>query len=235
MALAQLLLEFQRTNTAITWHGHQIRQLPLPAGIVLSSPWLDLTHSSPSCISNAAFDYLPQLKALEQKPLPPCPAWPADPPRKALFCADALLTHPLVTLVTAQSWEGCPPVYMSTGWELLADENKYMVARLHADKVKVVWEEYEGMPHCFAMVLWANPMSRKCFGSMAEFINTVATKGQSGVESAFTSIKARTLKEEAVDPAKLAPYTDEELRKRLEDLAAAVTSRKAAGGVAAKL
>lgn len=234
MALTQLLLEFKRSNTTVTWHGRQV-QLPPPSGIVLSSPWLDLTHSSPSCTSNAPFDYLPQLKGLDQKPLPSCDAWPAKPPRKALFCADALLTHPLVTLVTARSWEGCPPVYMSTGWELLADENKYMVARLHADKIKVIWEEYEGMPHCFAMILWSSPMSRKCFDSMTGFIKKVIEKGPDGVDSGFTRIKARTYKEEAADPTQLAPYTEKELRKRLEDLAAVGNSAKAAGDVAAKL
>lgn len=34
-------------------------KLPLPAGIVLISPWLDLTHSFPSILQNTATDIIP--------------------------------------------------------------------------------------------------------------------------------------------------------------------------------
>lgn len=234
MALAQLLLEFKRTNTKVNWHGQEL-SLPLPSGLALSSPWLDMTHSSPSCKTNAPFDYLPQLQGLDKIPRPSCPAWPTNPPRKMLYCADALITHPLVTLLTARDWEGCPPVYISTGWELLADEDKFMGARLHAQNVPVVWEEYEGMPHCFAMILTENPMAKKCFNAMTGFIKDVVEHGPVGVETAFRTVKARTLKEEDRDPAKLSPYTDEELRERLRNLASQGTGPRATGDVAAKL
>lgn len=234
MALTQLLLEFERTNTKMTWHGQEV-SVPLPAGVALSSPWLDMTHSSASCKTNAPFDYLPMLQGIDKLPRPSCPAWPAKPPRKMLYCADALITHPLVTLLTARSWAGCPPVYMSTGWELLADEDKYMAARLCADKVPVVWEEYEGMPHCFAMVLTDHPMAKRCFDAWTGFIREVTEQGPGAVESAMRTIKARTLKEEERDPAKVSPYTEEELRERLRNLAAQGTAPTATGDVAAKL
>lgn len=234
MALAQLLLELRRTSTKISWHGQEVEP-PLPAGLALSSPWLDMTHSSPSCRSNAPFDYLPQLQGLERTPRPACAAWPANPPRRMLYCADALITHPLVTLLTARSWEGCPPVYMSTGWELLADEGKFMAARLHAEGVPVVWEEYEGMPHCFAMVVTENPMARRGFAAWTDFMREVVEQRPGGVESAFRTIKARTLEEVDRDPAKVSPYTDEELTERLRSLAAQSAAARASGDVAAKL
>lgn len=242
MALTQLLLELQRGGTHIAWHGHDVAPPPLPAGVALSSPWLDMTHSSPSCRTNAAFDYLPRLQGLERVPRPSCAAWPAQPPRRMLYCADALITHPLVTMLTARSWAGCPPVYMSTGWELLADEDKFLAARLHAEGVPVVWEEYEGMPHCFAMVLTDNPMSRRCMAAWTGFMTDVIARGPDGdvvvVESAFRTIKARTLEEEDRDPAKVSPYTEEELRERLRKLASQSTAAARAtpaGDVAAKL
>lgn len=234
MALIQLLLEFKRTDTKIQWHGEEIA-IPLPAGAALSSPWMDMTHSSPSCKTNAGFDYLPMLQGIEKIPRPSCAAWPASPPRKMLYCADALITHPLVTLLTARNWEGCPPVYMSTGWELLADEDKFMAAKLHAQGVPIIWEEYEGMPHCFAMILTENPMSRRCFDAWTGFIKLVAEKGPEAIESAFRTIKARTLEEEPRDPAKVAPYTDEEMRERLRSLASGTNTPRAAGDVSAKL
>jgi acetyl esterase/lipase len=36
------------------------RGLPLPAGAILISPWVDLTHSFPSVAQDCPFDYIPQ-------------------------------------------------------------------------------------------------------------------------------------------------------------------------------
>lgn len=169
-------------------------------------------------------------------PRPSCPAWPVNPPRKMLYCADALITHPLVTLLTAPSWEGCPPVYISTGWELLADEDKYLASKLHADKVPVVFEEFEGMPHCFAMVVTENPMAKRCFNAWAGFIKEVVEQGpEVPVQSAFRTVKAKTLREEERDPLKVSPYTEEEMWERLRNLKNQPTVATAAGDVAAKL
>lgn len=35
------------------------QRLPLPAGAILISPWVDLTHSSPSVAEEGALDYIP--------------------------------------------------------------------------------------------------------------------------------------------------------------------------------
>ncbi|TFK71796.1 alpha/beta-hydrolase [Pluteus cervinus] len=48
---------------------------PLPAGAVLISPWVDLTHSFPSIISNAQTDIIPSHGFLAR----PSPVWPVDP------------------------------------------------------------------------------------------------------------------------------------------------------------
>lgn len=234
MALTQLLLEFKRTDTKIQWFGQEVT-IPLPAGLALSSPWLDLTHSSPSCKSNAEFDFLPTLRGLDRTPLPSCAAWPASPPRKALYCADSLLTHPLVTLLTARSWGGCPPVYISCGWELLADEDKYMAVKLHSDNVPVVFEEYEAMPHCFPMVFKGRPMAVRCLDSWTGFITTVVEKGPAVVEIAFKTIQAHTLNEVQIDPSGLSPYTEEELWGNIRKLGKQRAPAKATADVAAKL
>lgn len=46
--------------------------LPLPAGAVLLSPWVDLTHSFPSCAGDSPFDYVPP-NGFHQRP---SAAWP---------------------------------------------------------------------------------------------------------------------------------------------------------------
>lgn len=52
------------------------RGLPLPAGSILLSPWVDLTHSFPSCAGDASLDYIPE-HGFHHKP---STAWP--PPNK---------------------------------------------------------------------------------------------------------------------------------------------------------
>ncbi|KAF4965119.1 hypothetical protein FSARC_7036 [Fusarium sarcochroum] len=63
------------------------RGLPLPAGAILISPWVDLTHSFPSVSGEAPLDYIPQA-GFHHKP---SKAWP--PPNEddvAMLRAEAL-------------------------------------------------------------------------------------------------------------------------------------------------
>lgn len=48
------------------------RGLPLPAGAILISPWVDLTHSFPSVAGDNPLDYIPPYGFLQK----PSPAWP---------------------------------------------------------------------------------------------------------------------------------------------------------------
>ncbi|KAK8097983.1 acetyl-hydrolase [Apiospora kogelbergensis] len=58
------------------------RGLPLPAGAILISPWVDLTHSFPSVAMEAPFDYIPQC-GFHHKP---SKAWPPlNPEEHALL------------------------------------------------------------------------------------------------------------------------------------------------------
>lgn len=226
LALLQTILELNRqaathpNNPSLSWHGADIPlPLPLPAGVAVSSPWADMTHSSPSCTSNAAFDYLP---AMEPSALPPpCPAWPASPPRKRLYVADELAAHPLATLLTARSWAGAPPVYVCTGWELLSDEDKLLAAKLDADGVRVVFEEYEAMPHCFALIFTKMKEGMRCMQGWSDFIKEVTDDRTGGKGegkrggSRFVTVKARTLEEVPIEVGRLAPYDEGIMRERI--------------------
>jgi acetyl esterase/lipase len=233
LALLQTLLVLNRASqdpskppVTIPWHGTDVSfPLPLPAGVAVSSPWLDMTHSSPSCTANAAYDYLPAFHDRRRPDPPPCPAWPASPPRKALYVADELVAHPLVTLLTARSWAGAPPVYVCTGWELLADEDRFLAAKLWRDGIRVVFEEYEAMPHCFAMIFPGMAGSKRCFDGWSGFIRGV-TAGEGGGEekgeSKFVMVRARTLEEVPIEVEKLAPYEEGPMRERIAKKAGTV-------------
>lgn len=222
MALLQTLLELRRQKMRITWFGAE-RDIPLPAGVAVNSPWMDPTVSSPSYQTNAAYDYIPSpnetdtsiISGADASKRPSCPAWPADPPRNNLYADDALMPHPLVALVAAPSWAGAPPVYICTGRELLRDEDCFAAAKLHRDGVAVVFEEYEGMPHCFAMALDHLGGAKRCMKGWAEFISRAVERPES-ISSSFTLIKAKTLQEVPIAAADVAPYTEEFIRDKIE-------------------
>ncbi|KAI0112468.1 alpha/beta hydrolase fold-domain-containing protein [Nemania sp. FL0031] len=209
--LTQTLLQLHRQGTKIAWFGVK-RRVPLPAGVTLVSPWLDITQSMPSWSTNQKWDYLPHPSAREKIDYAPCPAWPASPPRTHLYVDDALRTHPLVSAHLAPSWAGAPPVWVVCGWECLADEARYFVAKLRAGGVRVAFEEYEAMPHDFIHILPSIAESERCFQGWARFI-TATRKEPEGIEASYTYIKAKTLEESEGDVEKLTPYDEEGVRE----------------------
>ncbi|MBE3046672.1 alpha/beta hydrolase fold domain-containing protein [Candidatus Bathyarchaeota archaeon] len=222
MALLQAILEIRRQDLKIMWFGQE-REVPVPGALALMSPWVDMTLSSESWTRNVEFDYLPATAAQRLDNAPPCEAWPASPPRMSHYADDAFLDHPLVTVSLAADWRGAPPVYISAGWEVLADEQRFMASRLHGSGVKVVFEEYEAMPHCFAMILSQLPASRRCFDGWAGFIKSAAEDPASVVARAVT-VKAKTLAEVELDLGALDVLTEEEVR---EQVRAQISSHKA--------
>ncbi|KAI0120525.1 alpha/beta hydrolase fold-domain-containing protein [Hypoxylon sp. NC0597] len=211
LALLQTLLELRRQNRKIAWFGEE-REIPLPAGVTAISPWVDIVQSMPSLVKNQKWCYLPPpspvaeaYKAAEDE------FWPAKPPRKHLYVDDAYLLHPLVSLQFAETWEGAPPVYVSCGWETLADEDKYLVSKLARDGVTVVFEEYEAMPHVFEMVLSKLAESQRSLEGLVRFATAVCEDPKK-VQSSYKTIKAKTLEEVDIDVDKLTPFSDEEVR-----------------------
>ncbi|QDS75499.1 hypothetical protein FKW77_004822 [Venturia effusa] len=178
-ALVQLLLQIHRSSPSpsIQFHGQKV-DIPLPAGMALNSPWLDVTRCMPSLESNAKYDYLPSVSHSENLEPPPCSIWPASPPRTDLFCEGSALCHPLVSPLAAMDWRNCPPVYITVGEEMLADENEVLARRLAKQGVKIVWEQFEGMPHCFAMLLdlLGDRGATMCLESWAENIRLMVEK-----------------------------------------------------------
>ena len=220
--------------------------MPLPGGVAANSPWIDLTHSSPSCDANARFDYLPAPLSKNEyvdSLRPHCDVWPTSPPRRSTFVDDHLIDHPLVTLLLADSWKGAPPAYVCTGWELLADEDKYMATKLRRDGVTVVFEEFQAMPHCFAMIFPESKGARRCLEGWAGFIKKVVEGGEAegekgGLVSSFKSVKAKTLEEVDLEGSweGVAPYTEGEIRGLIGERMRRVREEgMGMGGLVAKL
>ena len=225
LVLLQTLLQLRRQNLKILWNGQE-RDVPLPAGIAVCSPWGDITHSSPSCDSNRSYDYLPPRSVHPTgMEFPSCRVWPTTPFRKNLYAEDALLCHPLVSPLIARSWEGSPPLWIETGQELLTDEDKYIAMRASSQGVKVVFEEYEAMPHCFAMVLETLPASKRCFDSWAGFARQVVERPGT-LESSGVKIRPKTLEEVVLDVGALSEMKEEEVRERMRERVVKMSSKQ---------
>ncbi|KAG6040260.1 hypothetical protein E4U41_001097 [Claviceps citrina] len=222
MALIQVIADLNRMGEQITWHGER-RGMPIPAAAACNSPWLDIAHSSQRYYGKLpeAFDYLGPPGDMGRRGLEPCDIWPANPPRKFMYAADDLMTHPLVSPVMRRDWAaaGFPPVYFCAGWERLAYEAKFLAQKLDRDGVTVVFEEYEAMPHCFALVLADLAESRRCMDGWAGFIRR-AVEDPRGLASSATTVSAKTLEETALEFEDLCDVADEVFRERVVDTVA---------------
>ena len=230
LALLQLVMQLRRQSpdATIRWQGRDV-PLPLPAGVAVNSPWLDLTTAFVSWDDGDAqvFDYLPPLSYQKSKVQPTCAAWPANPPRWNMYAPDAVLAHPLVSLVMAKSWSGAPPVWMCTGWEMLAHEDRWLARKLERDGVPVIFEQYEAMPHCFALVLGKIPEGVRCLESWAGFIKQVTGTSsglgpggdggaaEHGIKTRFVTCKAKTLEEVPLEVEGPTDVSEEDVRDRV--------------------
>jgi acetyl esterase/lipase len=171
LVLLQTILTLRRVGmTTVSFHGKDV-PLDLPAGLSLLSPWCDVALSLPSIRRNANFDYLNPPTPTRLSPHPPDDVWPTKPPRVEIYTEASTLVHPLVSPLAAGSelWQGAPPVYLCLGNEGLEDEIAVVARRLHSAGVTVIFDGYEGMPHCFAMIFQDSIASKHCFTSWSNF------------------------------------------------------------------
>lgn len=212
LALLQLLMTLRRTNiTALRFHGRDM-SIPLPAGLALNSPWCDISRSLPSCHTNAPYDFITAPAELGlARDLPPDEVWPARPPRVDLYVRASALIHPLVSplAATPEMWQGAPPTYMCVGNEGLEDEAAVVARRMHEAGVRVRFDGYEGMPHCFGMIFPQTVPGRECMRSWAGFITDV-------VEGRHDSGRATWAKAFS-DPIRKEGVSFDELKKELSD------------------
>ncbi|KAL3459990.1 alpha/beta hydrolase fold-domain-containing protein [Aspergillus heterothallicus] len=179
-ALLQTVFHLHRaastsTLPTVLFHGKHV-PIPLPAGIALNSPSLNLTRSMHDTEIGTRYDYLPP-PSLNPANSPPCTIWPADPPRADL---------------------GAPPMFISCGQELVADECCFLAQSAARQGVVVVWERYEAMPHCFAQILAGTRVSGRALQGFTRFIrDVVMASGSIKTHGGF--VEAKTLRSLAVD------------------------------------
>ena len=223
LVLLQLLLHLKRKSPSATIRFHN-REVPLslPAGVATNSAWSDLTRCLPSSVANVHYDYLlPPPRRREIARFPSFSFWPTDPGRGDLYCDISMLCHPLASPVVAPDWRGSCPLWFCYGEEALLDDGKMLAARAAQQDVKVMWEEWEAMPHVFAQILIYLPAARKCFENWATFCTTVVEQGAKGVDTKGVKFAVKTMAPSEVDVRALAVMSDEELKRKMQNAARA--------------
>lgn len=149
----------------------------VPCGLVLLSPWADLTHSLPS-VSTAENDYLPVMLG-EIDHHKPSKAWKSDGSQRQFYCANTMVTHPLVSTIAYDGWRALSTVLIQCGAEeRLRDEGRYLAQHMSEEGVTVQYDEYQSMPHVFQMLSPSAGSSVISVRVVGEYIKAV-TKGES--------------------------------------------------------
>lgn len=216
-SVMQLILQINRSPAGpkVKFHGAEL-DVPIPAGWAMNSPWLDVNRSLPSIWDNAKFDYLPPPPETDAPEPPPDDIWPSDPPRADLFCDGSALCHPLVSPLAAMDWKDAPPCFIVCGEECLSDEDKVLAQRLNAQGAKVIWEQYEAMPHVFCMVFEKTKVSNMSFDGWAKAIKQFVEKPEA-VENKGSWVTAKKLTVKTIPPGGEPFITDEECLKLMKE------------------
>lgn len=218
LVLLQTILTLRRVGvTTVSFHGKDV-SLDLPAGVSVQSPWCDIARTLPSVHKNAHFDYLDPPSQTGLPLHPPDDVWPTKPPRVEIYSEASTLAHPLVSPLAASSelWRGAPPVYICVGNEGLEDEITVVARRLHCAGVSVVFDGYEGMPHCFAMIFRDSIAAKNCFASWSQFC-VEAIQGKVVRSHVGTWMKAfsNLAKFDEVELNKISEFSDAAVDQRL--------------------
>ena len=198
------------SEPTIYFNGKRVL-LPMPAGVALQSPYLDIGDTLPSWAANWPYDIYPaQLETSQTNPrFPADAAWPANPARGLFYCETSMLSHPLVSPILSKSWRGSPPIYIAVGSkERIVDGAKLLAQQAAREGTKVLWDEYELMPHSWPMVLPRYPQATACISAWAnacmDFVAGVGKNGE-GSKGQFRCFKGMSIQD--IDVTAMTPLT----------------------------
>lgn len=204
-----------RDNPIVQFHGRNV-EIPMPAGVTGVSGGMDQALAVPSYAENAKFDWLADELPCTRPGYPTCEIWPSVPPRAHVYCDAALMHHPLVSPATAENWVGSPPMWLVSGQERLTDSVKVIAKTACEQKVCVWWEQYEGMPHTWPMILRDLPQTAVCFQHWARACHDFVTRDHRTLSSHGIFVTAEDLETRDVSVEDLTQLTAEEVRSLIK-------------------
>ncbi|CAG8959489.1 hypothetical protein HYFRA_00001387 [Hymenoscyphus fraxineus] len=173
-ALIQLILSANNRGDKVVFNGI-LDTIPLPAGVALLSAGLDMTYAL-GLKENVKYDIFHGEWSFQLPNFPACSLWPSNPPRSHIYGDKSIMCHPLVSPCVAATWKGAPPMWLACGQEVMAGSVRMAAQVIAQHGGQVVYEEYEEMPHDFAIMSenwpWALtgewPQSVRCMDRWAK-------------------------------------------------------------------
>ncbi|WML39417.1 alpha/beta hydrolase [Neobacillus sp. OS1-2] len=139
---------------------------PLPAAIVLLSPWVDLTSSGESYRKNEGLDPYLSLKAVREA--------------VHMYAGKEAPDHPLISPVYADL-SGLPPLFIQAGnHEILQSDAETLAAQARKAGVPVRMKIWQGMWHVWQIGGDALPEAKKAIWEIGNFVRNTFEKGRSG-------------------------------------------------------
>ncbi|KAH8692772.1 Alpha/Beta hydrolase protein [Talaromyces proteolyticus] len=202
LGLIKFLLELQKLSgqpvpSIADFHGRTI-SLPLPAGIATVSGWCDQCDALPSWHKNGEYDILGVLQPACMPRHPTDSIWPTNPPREHPYCVAATLDHELRGI----------------------DGNRVVASQAAKSGVTVTWNEYEGMPHDFILIMRMLPQAKHALGLWVRACIDMF-ESKKGRQTAAKSSAIRWLMPDCKknidlgDPRDILPLPFEEVRKKM--------------------
>ena len=134
--------------------------IPLPGGIIVMSPWTDVTLSGPSYETN--YDIDPLFGNSKENML-----------YDNSYIGDADKKNPYLSPLFGD-YKGLPPMLMQVGdLEVLLSDTQSVAEKAKAAGVKVRCTVYNGMFHVFQMGLDLIPESREAWEEAGEFLRII--------------------------------------------------------------
>ena len=157
----------------------------------MSGTPLSTNSASSSHETNAKYDFLAEVLPVISDHFPACPLWPSVPPRGNIYCEISALTHPLVSPAASEYFKSMPPMFFAYGEEKLVDEGNFVAQRASDGGAVVQLNQYNCLPHMFALLFPQLPQSQHMFAEWAKFC-------QSCVDDP-SSLKSMNLRYEPTD------------------------------------
>ncbi|KAL9023040.1 MAG: hypothetical protein Q9196_007417, partial [Gyalolechia fulgens] len=182
-------------------------------GLAFQSPSVDHQHDTmPSWVANIEYDIVPPVAPGYDAGFPTDEVWPSKPPRGNYYCETSMLYHPLVCAMAADTWQGCPPMYMAVGSkERIVDGARYFAQLVATQGAPILWDEYELMPHNWPMGFPRHPLSEQCYSSWAKACSRFVNGPPIQSHGTFTTFEGSPVRE--LDVTKLTPLSKNDVAR----------------------
>ncbi|KAK7204304.1 Alpha/Beta hydrolase protein [Myxozyma melibiosi] len=169
------------------------KRVPVPAGIVAISPFVDMTRCLPSESSKEIekFDYIPGSNFYPQ--IKKSAVWPAENGRYWPYAENNAITHPFASPINTPSWAGACPILIVVSEERLRDA-AILFAKFYKEAGNPTYLYYhEKLPHVFHFLGKDNPSVFKSMTEIGSFIRDVSAshseaKEEAPLESKFVMV-----------------------------------------------